>query len=64
MIVLLIVVFCLMVGIVNIGDLYKFGWIGGKIIIYFEVLIMIVIVLGLVVGNFVYFGIFINIYDL
>ncbi|MGJ3800793.1 dicarboxylate/amino acid:cation symporter [Limosilactobacillus fermentum] len=64
MIVLPIVVSCLTVGIANIGDLHKLGRIGGKTIIYFEVLTTIAIVLGLVVGNLAHPGAFINIHDL
>lgn len=64
MIVLPIVVSCLTVGIANIGDLHKLGRIGGKTIIYFEVLTTIAIVLGLVVGNLAHPGTFINIHDL
>lgn len=62
MIVLLIVVVCLIIGIVNMGDFKKLGWIGGKIIIYFEIMMMIVIVLGLLMGNIFYFGDYIDIY--
>ncbi len=64
MIVLPIVVSCLTVGIANIGDLHKLGRIGGKTLIYFEVLTTIAIVLGLVVGNITHPGSFINIHDL
>lgn len=64
MIVMPIVVSCLTVGIANIGDLHKLGRIGGKTLIYFEVLTTIAIVLGLVVGNLTHPGTFINIHNL
>ena len=45
MIVMPIVVSCLTVGIANIGDLRKLGRIGGKTLLYFEVLIFLNILL-------------------
>lgn len=64
MIVLPIVVSCLTVGIANMGDIHKLGRVGGKTLIYFEVMTTIAIALGLVVGNITYPGTFINIHDL
>lgn len=64
MIVLPIVVSCLTVGIANMGDIKKFGRIGGKTIIYFELMTTIAIILGLIVGNVFHPGDFINIHQL
>lgn len=57
MIVVLIVIFSIIVGVVGVGDIKKFGKLGGKIIFYFEIIIMVVIVVGLLVVNLFYFGI-------
>lgn len=64
MIVMPIVVSCLTVGIANMGDLKKLGRIGGKTLIYFEVLTTIAILLGLLVGNITHPGTFIDIHKL
>ena len=64
MIVMPIVVSCLTVGIANIGDLKKLGRIGGKTLIYFEVLTTIAILLGLLLGNITHPGTFIDIHKL
>ncbi|CAI2552712.1 Proton/sodium-glutamate symport protein [Apilactobacillus kunkeei] len=64
MIVVPIVVSCLTVGIANIGDIHKLGRIGGKTILYFEIMTTIAIVLGLVVGNVFHPGDFINVHSL
>ncbi|WP_431814876.1 dicarboxylate/amino acid:cation symporter [Limosilactobacillus portuensis] len=64
MIVMPIVVSCLTVGIANIGDIKKLGRIGGKTLIYFEVLTTIAIILGLVIGNVTHPGTFIDIHKL
>lgn len=64
MIVMPIVVSCLTVGIANIGDIKKLGRIGGKTLIYFEVLTTIAILLGLLVGNITHPGSFIDIHKL
>ena len=64
MIVVPIVVSCLTVGIANIGDIHKLGRIGGKTILYFEIMTTIAIVLGLVVGNVFHPGYFINVHSL
>lgn len=64
MIVMPIVVSCLTVGIANIGDIKKLGRIGGKTLIYFEVLTTIAIILGLLIGNITHPGTFIDIHKL
>ena len=64
MIVMPIVISCLTVGIANIGDIHKLGRIGGKTIIYFEVLTTIAIIVGLVVANVAHPGSFIDIKNL
>nr|WP_220476688.1 cation:dicarboxylase symporter family transporter [Limosilactobacillus fastidiosus] len=64
MIVMPIVVSCLTVGIANIGDIKKLGRIGGKTLIYFEVLTTVAIILGLVIGNVTHPGTFIDIHKL
>lgn len=64
MIVMPIVVSCLTVGIANIGDIKKLGRIGGKTLIYFEVLTTIAIILGIVIGNITHPGTFIDIHNL
>ncbi|BAN05712.1 Proton glutamate symport protein [Levilactobacillus brevis KB290] len=51
MIVLPIVVSCLTVGIANMGDIKQLGRVGGKTIIYFEIMTTIAIALGLLIGN-------------
>ncbi|KIS03725.1 cation:dicarboxylate symporter family transporter [Paucilactobacillus wasatchensis] len=64
MIVLPIVVSCLTVGIANMGDIHKLGRIGGKTLIYFEVMTTVAIALGLVIGNITHPGTFIDIHQL
>ncbi len=64
MIVMPIVVSCLTVGIANIGDIRKLGRIGGKTLIYFEVLTTIALILGIVMANITYPGSFIDIHKL
>ncbi|PWF99880.1 dicarboxylate/amino acid:cation symporter [Levilactobacillus bambusae] len=64
MIVLPIVVSCLTVGIANMGDIKKLGRVGGKAIIYFEVMTTIALALGLVVGNIFHPGTFVDIHSL
>lgn len=64
MIVLPIVVSCLTVGIANMGDIKKLGRIGGKTLIYFELMTTVAIILGLVVANVFHPGDFINIHQL
>ncbi|GEO62389.1 DAACS family dicarboxylate amino acid sodium (Na+) or proton (H+) symporter [Lactiplantibacillus paraplantarum DSM 10667] len=64
MIVLPIVVACLITGIANMGDLKKLGRIGGKTIIYFEIMTTIAIALGLLMGNIFHPGDYIDIHQL
>ena len=64
MIVMPIVVSCLTVGIANIGDIKKLGRIGGKTLIYFEVLTTIALILGIVMANITHPGSFIDIHKL
>ncbi len=64
MIVMPIVVSCLTVGIANIGDIKKLGRIGGKTLIYFEVLTTIALILGIVMANVTHPGSFIDIHKL
>jgi Na+/H+-dicarboxylate symporter len=64
MIVVPIVVSCLTVGIANIGDIHKLGRIGGKTILYFEIMTTIAIILGLIIGNVFHPGDFINVHSL
>ncbi|MCW3778397.1 cation:dicarboxylate symporter family transporter [Levilactobacillus namurensis] len=64
MIVLPIVVSCLTVGIANMGDIKKLGRVGGKTIIYFEIMTTIAIALGLLIGNIFHPGTFIDIHQL
>ncbi|MBB1122494.1 dicarboxylate/amino acid:cation symporter [Limosilactobacillus albertensis] len=64
MIVMPIVVSCLTVGIANIGDIRKLGRIGGKTLIYFEVLTTIALILGIVMANVTHPGSFIDIHKL
>lgn len=64
MIVLPIVVSCLTVGIANMGDIKKLGRIGGKTLIYFELMTTVAIILGLIVANVFRPGDFINIHSL
>ena len=64
MIVMPIVVSCLTVGIANIGDIRKLGRIGGKTLIYFEVLTTIALILGIVMANITHPGSFIDIHKL
>ena len=48
------VIFCTVaLGIAQMGDMKKFGRIGGKAIVYFEVVSTLALVIGLVVGLFV-----------
>jgi len=48
------VIFCTVaLGIAQMGDMKKFGRIGGKAILYFEVVSTLALVIGLVVGHFV-----------
>ena len=64
MIVLPIVVSCLVVGIANMGDIKKLGRVGGKTLIYFELMTTIAIILGLIIGNIFHPGDYINVHQL
>ncbi|MEL1145917.1 cation:dicarboxylase symporter family transporter, partial [Staphylococcus epidermidis] len=64
MIVLPIVVSCLVVGIAKMGYIKKLGRIGGKTLLYFEVMTTFAIILGLAVGNIAKPGALIDIHSL
>lgn len=51
MIVVPIVVSCIIVGVAGVGDMKSLGKIGGKTIIYFEIITTIAIVVGLIAAN-------------
>lgn len=51
MIVIPIVISSIIVGIASVGDTKKLGRLGGKTILYFEIITTIAIILGLVVAN-------------
>ncbi len=51
MIVIPIVVSSLVVGVANVGDVKKLGKLGGKTILYFEIITTIAIVVGLLAAN-------------
>ena len=51
MIVVPIVVASIVVGVAGVGDVKKLGRLGGKTIIYFEIITTIAIVVGLLVAN-------------
>src|SRR6266700_2050843 len=52
-----LVIFCTIVtGIAGMGDLKKVGRVGGKALLYFEVVSTIALLIGLVVGNLVQTG--------
>jgi proton glutamate symport protein len=53
MIVVPIVISTLVVGVAGVGDVKKLGKLGGKTIIYFEIITTIAIILGLLVANVV-----------
>ncbi|MBP5427210.1 MAG: cation:dicarboxylase symporter family transporter [Clostridiales bacterium] len=64
MIVIPIVVSSIVVGVSGVGDIKKLGRLGGKTLIYFEVVTTFAIVIGLVVANMFKPGVGININDL
>lgn len=64
MIVLPIVVSSLTVGIANIGDLKKLGRVGGKTLIYFELMSTVALILGLIVANLTDLGSLVNLHNL
>lgn len=50
--IIILIVFCLLVlFILNLGDFKKVGSYGWKVIFYFEIIIIIVIGLGFIIGN-------------
>lgn len=53
MIVVPIVISTLIVGIANVGDMKQLGKLGGKTILYFEIITTFAIILGLVIANIV-----------
>lgn len=56
------VIFCTVAtGVAHMGDLRKFGRVGGKTLIYFEVVSTLALAIGLVVGNLVQPGAGLNI---
>ncbi|MDP4107956.1 MAG: cation:dicarboxylase symporter family transporter, partial [Bacillota bacterium] len=56
MIVVPIVISCLVVGVAGAGDMKSLGKLGGKTLIYFEIITTIAIVVGLLVANMVHPG--------
>jgi aerobic C4-dicarboxylate transport protein len=55
--VITLIIFCTVVtGIAGMQDLKKVGRVGGKSLIYFEVVSTLALVMGLIVGNFVHTG--------
>jgi proton glutamate symport protein len=60
MIVIPIVVSSLVVGVANVGDLKKLGKLGGKTLIYFEIITTIAIVVGLLAANLFHPGTGVN----
>lgn len=56
--IVILVVFCLLVFfILNVGELKIVGCYGWKIILYFEIIIIIVIGLGIIFGNLFKLGV-------
>ncbi|MDQ0178151.1 cation:dicarboxylate symporter family transporter [Bacillus chungangensis] len=51
MIVIPIVISALIVGVAGVGDVKKLGKLGGKTLLYFEIVTTIAIIIGLLVGN-------------
>lgn len=64
MIVVPIVFSSLVVGVAGVGDIKQVGKIGGKTILYFEIVTTVAIVIGLVVANVAHPGSGINIQQL
>ena len=64
MIVIPIVFSSLVVGVAGVGDIKKLGRLGGKTIIYFEVITTIAIIVGLGVANIFHPGSGVNIHEL
>jgi len=64
MIVVPIVFSSLIVGIAGVGDIKKVGKLGGKTLLYFEVITTVAICLGLLIGNVVHPGTGIDMHSL
>lgn len=64
MIVIPIVFSSLVVGVAGVGDIKKLGRLGGKTIIYFELITTIAIILGVMVANIFHPGSGVNIHEL
>ncbi|MBX4261107.1 cation:dicarboxylase symporter family transporter [Clostridium estertheticum] len=64
MIVVPIVFSSLVVGIAGVGDIKKVGKLGGKTLLYFEVITTVAICLGLLIGNIVHPGTGIDMHSL
>ena len=64
MIVVPIVFSSLVVGVAGVGDIKKLGKIGGKTILYFEIVTTFAIIIGLIVANLVHPGNGVNISNL
>jgi len=60
MIVIPIVISSLIVGVANVGDIKKLGKLGGKTILYFEIITTIAIVVGLLAANLFHPGTGVN----
>ncbi|KAF0994420.1 cation:dicarboxylate symporter family transporter [Geobacillus sp. TFV-3] len=60
MIVIPIVVSSLIVGVANVGDVKKLGKLGGKTILYFEIITTIAIIIGLLAANIFQPGVGVN----
>ncbi|GKX67619.1 cation:dicarboxylate symporter family transporter [Inconstantimicrobium mannanitabidum] len=64
MIVVPIVFSSLVVGVAGVGDIKQVGKIGGKTLLYFELITTFAIILGLVIANLVHPGTGVNIHEL
>lgn len=60
MIVIPIVVSSLIVGVANVGDVKKLGKLGGKTILYFEIITTVAIIVGLLAANLFQPGVGVN----
>ncbi|GAA4720328.1 cation:dicarboxylate symporter family transporter [Brevibacillus fulvus] len=64
MIVIPIVISTLIVGVAGVGDTKKLGKIGGKTLLYFEIVTTVAIIIGLLAGNLFQPGAGVNMHDL
>ncbi|MBS4190178.1 cation:dicarboxylase symporter family transporter [Bacillus sp. FJAT-49705] len=64
MIIVPIVISTLIIGIAGIGDMKKFGRLGGKSILYFEIVTTIALMLGLLAANIVQPGAGLDVHEL